>query len=63
MADCAELERRITATKAALDGARAGHSHSPNAETQRIVQGVQHQLDAWLDQWAQQRIAEQVVTA
>lgn len=60
MPDLAELERRIVATKAALDGARAGHAHSPNAETLRMVEGVQQTLDQWLDMWARQRVAQQI---
>lgn len=45
-----ELHARITATKAALDGARAAYTHSPNAETQRIAAKVERDLDRLLDQ-------------
>ena len=63
MPDLAELQRRIIATKAALDGARAGYEHSPNAETQRIVEGVEQTLNVWLEEWAEQRVAEEIVSA
>ncbi len=52
MVDLTELERRITATKAALDGARAAHAHSPNADTEHLITRVTTALDYALDQWA-----------
>ena len=63
MPDLAELQRRIIATKAALDGARAGLRHCPSAENERTVEGVRRQLDQWLDMWAKQRMAEEIVSA
>jgi len=41
--------RRITATKAALDGARAAHEHSPNPETRRVMERVERELDRLID--------------
>lgn len=58
-----DLERRITATKAALDGARAAHAHSPNPETERLMRGVEGRLDQLLDQWAHSKQAEEIVSA
>jgi hypothetical protein len=44
-----DLHRRITATKAALDGARAAYQHSPNIDTSRVVGKVERELDWLLD--------------
>ena len=44
-----DLHRRIVATKAALDGARAAYTHSPNGETWRVVGKVERELDRLLD--------------
>lgn len=43
------LHRRITATKAALDGARAAYEHSPNPQNERVVEKVQRELDRLVD--------------
>lgn len=43
------LHDRITATKAALDGARAAYTHSPNGDTARVVDKVERELDWLLD--------------
>lgn len=42
-----DLHARITAAKAALDGARAAYEHSPNGQTLRVVEKVERELD-WL---------------
>jgi len=44
------LRSSITATKAALDGARAAYEHSPNPQTQRAMEKVERELDRLLDQ-------------
>ena len=44
-----DLHRRITATKAALDGARAAWEHSPNLDNERVVDKVQRELDRLVD--------------
>ena len=43
------LHGRITATKAALDGARAAYAHSPNGDTARVVDKAERELDRLLD--------------
>jgi hypothetical protein len=45
------LHRRLVATSAALQGARAAFVHSPNADSQKALATAKRRMDQLLDQF------------
>ena len=53
-----DTEQKITAQLATVRAARAAYTHSPNRETQRLVDNANERLDWLIDMWCKVHIAE-----
>lgn len=63
MSELDDVDARIGQAWAALVGARAVCSHSPNAETCRIETLCERTVDELLERRYEMQVAERVVTA